>query len=146
MSLTHADKCLLPHAVYWMYNRQMELLYVGCSYTLCSRLVGHSTTQIWITEVAALKVKWFDNELLGRRAEAQAILSDKPRYNSRTTPPDAVGYWKQRHENRTPRGDGLTCPKCGDLKRRRADAYCLPCYNTYQKLQRVKRAAARAAG
>lgn len=143
MNLSHADKDLLPHAVYWMYNRKMELLYIGCSVSLCARLVGH-TNKEWLTEVAAIKVKWFDNGLLGRRAEAQAILSDNPKYNIRATHPDAVGYWRMRTEERKPRGDGLTCPKCGDPKRRRADAYCLPCYNAYQKIQRMKRAANRA--
>jgi hypothetical protein len=96
-------------------------------------------------DIAAIKVKWFDNEMLGRRAEAQAILDGAPKYNLRMIHPDAVGYWKMRSAERQPRsrGDGLHCPKCGELKRKRTDAYCHPCYNRYQREMKRRRQAAK---
>jgi len=141
MNLTHVEKGQLPHAVYWLYNRQMELLYVGCSYQLFGRLAVHGSRQDWISEVAAAKVKWFDNELLGKRAEAQAILSETPKYNVRAIDPDAVGTAEMKAHDRRPRGNGSDCPKCARPKQRRTAAYCNECYRAYQQIMKLRRAA-----
>lgn len=141
MSLSHAEKSLLPHAVYHMFNRSMELLYVGCSYGLCSRLAGHGTGTPWITEVAAIKVLWYPDEITGRRAEAEAILTKKPKYNRVVIEPDAVGTKEMHQHEARPRGDGLHCPKCGKPKERRTAAYCNECYRGYAHEKKLRRAA-----
>lgn len=138
---TPVSKLDAPHAVYWMYNKNMELLYVGCSMNIGSRL---ASTRPWIMEVAAIKVKWYPNEITGRRAEAQEILAKRPKYNLLIADPDGVGMEKMRRDapDKRLRGDGLHCPKCGNEKKRRTDAYCRNCYLVYQRRKRLERKAA----
>jgi hypothetical protein len=129
-----------PHALYRIFDRNGTLLYVGCSYALCSRLGHHGVMQPWIHEVATIKVEWYHDEITGRRAEAAAILSECPKYNRLKIKPDAVGISGQAPLERRPRGDGTKCPRCGNPKEdtRVGRAYCNPCYREYQAARRLR--------
>lgn len=126
------DKSNIPHAVYWMYNRQMELLYIGCSHNLLAHLKDHATPDItrnrrlWATSIAAVKVKWYSTRHEAQRAEARAIVDYKPKYNKyrwgipnrstvRTINPLAV------------------CSRCGNPKQKSTSGYCTACAKAYQK-------------
>jgi len=132
MSMTLEEKRDQPHAVYWIYNRKMELLYVGCSCRLFSRLRRRDLTAPWRYEIAAVKVVWYPNRVEGMRVEAAEILVKAPKYNKRVTPVDNV----MMNSMRPPRGH---CPKCGKPKQRPAAAYCNSCYNAYAYQRRMER-------
>jgi hypothetical protein len=129
-----------PHAVYRIRNAAGELLYIGCSQSICGRLSGHSSTQPWAHAIARIDVEWFDDELLGRRAEAAAILAESPRYNVIQVEPDNVGMLEQNELERPRRGDGIHCPKCGgEIENKRpGKGYCDACYMIYRKNRREK--------
>lgn len=118
----------VPHAVYWMYNNKMELLFIGCSYRLMAHLDqqnnrdGIRAGTVWFTEVAAIKVKWHPNRQEAQEAEAKAVLAHEPKYSM---------HW---NSPKNPRNmpDGL-CPNCGKPKPRRTAGYCPDCAKAYQK-------------
>ena len=126
-----------PHALYRVFAADGTLLYVGCSYHICQRLAAHSSTKVWVHEIATIKVTWYNNEITGRRAEAAAILSEGPKYNRMKPEPDAVGMGAQP---RPGRGDGIHCPKCGkEIEGRRpGKAYCNACAREYRQRRRLQ--------
>lgn len=134
---THWDA---PHALYRMFDRAGQCLYIGCSYAPCSRLAVHRTTKEWITTVASITLQWFPNEILGRRAEAAAILAEHPVNNSLRCDPDHVGMATQAAQTRKPRGDGVSCPKCGNEieNARPGKAYCNSCFREYRRERRLR--------
>ena len=79
-----------PHALYRIFDAGGTLLYVGCSYAVCSRLGNHGATKPWHHDIATIKVEWYNNEIEGRRAEASVILLEGPKYNRMQVEPDAV--------------------------------------------------------
>jgi hypothetical protein len=128
-----------PHALYVMYNRKMEPIYVGFSRNLFLRLQYHGYRSPWIEEIAAIKVLWYPDRLQARKAEAELILKLAPKYNQHhnhshlqvAAPP----------EKKRSRGDGIHCPKCGNPKESRTKAYCRLCMRLYEYEQRLKSAA-----
>jgi predicted GIY-YIG superfamily endonuclease len=133
--MTHAEKLVTPHAVYRFFGAGGELLYVGCSADLSTRLYQHRSSKDWYQQIVRITLEWYPGWLEGARAEAAAILAENPLHNVRTIDPANCGKVYAPH----PRGDGLHCPKCGKPKEdsRPGRAYCRSCQRDYQLARRV---------
>lgn len=73
----------VPTALYRLYNRDRELLYVGITSSVERRMREHADDKAWWPEVhmATSKVTWWDDEDTARKQESDAIRSELPRYN-----------------------------------------------------------------
>jgi hypothetical protein len=69
-------------ALYRHFNKEGRLLYVGVSLTAIKRLVEHRNGCAWYRQIARIEVEWFDTRDEALAAEAEAIRTEKPRYNS----------------------------------------------------------------
>ncbi len=124
-----------PHAVYRLFDKDAQLLYIGCSAHLKSRMQQHKCSKPWAPDIYIIRLEWFPDEILARRAEAAAIISEQPRYNLRCTDPDRIGWGAFP---RPGRGDGFTCPICGGPKEHKPGvAYCPPCNAAYHKAKKL---------
>lgn len=142
--MQHVDKIELPHAVYKFYDKDEVLLYVGCSTNpFGGRLTYHGAVKPWAKDIVFAVIQWYPNWEVGARVEAQAILREDPKYNLAKVEPDQIGTAVLRRAGRRPRGDGLTCPRCGAKKEviRPGKAYCNACYAEYRKVLRLQKRA-----
>lgn len=131
--MKRAQKNVTPHAVYRFFDDAGILLYVGCTSDPKKRCVCHRTQSTWATQIDRVSVKWFPGWLQAARAEAEAIMDERPKHNRISPLPANVGIGYVPH----PRGDGSHCPKCGKPKLQRKDAYCLSCRQQYMKERKV---------
>ena len=129
-----------PHAVYRIFDKDGTLLYVGCSSRLLSRLYTHSLKE-WGTRMARIELEWYDDKAHAAVAEARAILDERPLLNGTEHPPERLGAGAEK-VNRAPRGDGVTCPKCGRPKETPKKPYCRSCARAYQAAYRLAKQAA----
>lgn len=78
------------HVLYRLYDVSGDLLYVGITYALSSRLRHHERHQPWWREVATCTwERWPPGPHL-RIAEWQAIRREQPRHNTPTVWPMCV--------------------------------------------------------
>lgn len=79
------DECLLadyrPETVYRLFNAAGELLYVGYTFNPIARIKGHRRESYWGSEIASVRLEFFDSEKLARSAEARIINDEKPLHN-----------------------------------------------------------------
>jgi hypothetical protein len=87
--------------VYRIYNECGDLLYVGCSISLGSRIDAHVSRKDWSAEVANVTVHHFASQMEALAEEARAILEERPKYNRLVT---------------TPRGGLLGRPRLGEVR------------------------------
>lgn len=123
----HPTKINTPHAVYRIIRADGAILYIGCTLDALNRAQQHIYR--FKDQVAHIVFEWYPGWLEAARAEAAAILDEKPLFNRYSPHPDSVGLEATRI--RPKRGDGLHCPRCGAEKLRRRDAYCPPCARAY---------------
>lgn len=105
ITLTEAEftETETPHALYRLYDASGVLLYVGITWNLPGRMVGHARKPWW-PEVARRTMVWYPSEQDARTAEAAAIDAENPLHNdvrpvvSATAPP----HGQRRGWNRTP--------------------------------------------
>ena len=107
--MKRAQKNVTPHAVYRFFDSAGILLYVGCTSDPKKRCVCHRTQSTWAMQIERVNVKWFPGWLQAARAEAEAIMNERPKHNRISPLPANVGIGYVPH----PRGDGSHCPKCG---------------------------------
>lgn len=69
-------------AVYRMFDRAGDLLYVGVSLAVMTRFVQHSDKP-WADEIANMTIERFPTRQAALDAEAVAITMEDPRYNVR---------------------------------------------------------------
>ena len=79
MSGNYRDK---PHDVYWLYDAEGELLYVGCTSNLETRLLAHRRHP-WFRSVARVEAKAFADYFEAREAESDVIWDENPKHNSK---------------------------------------------------------------
>jgi len=120
------EKAATPHAVYRLFDRDANLLYVGLSANPLGRLANHASGQQWRFEVAGVHLVWFDNWIDAAREEQRLIREEKPRHNKASFDPKRCGAAHGLHQRRARRTDGL-CPKCGINPRDGKNGYCLMC-------------------
>ncbi len=77
----HVVRCLAEmHAVYRMFDKERNLLYVGVTGDAGQRFGDHSMKR-WFPLVATIELEWYPTRKAAGRAEDEAILREKPRYN-----------------------------------------------------------------
>lgn len=70
-----------PHALYRFYDARQQLLYVGITAALPTRLGNHDDQKPWWTEVVDIKVEHFPGRESVLAAEKAAIIAECPLYN-----------------------------------------------------------------
>ena len=70
------DKCL-----YRMYDANGELLYIGISIKVMSRLDGHWSSKDWIGQVETITIERHATAEELENAEREAIKAEKPKHN-----------------------------------------------------------------
>ncbi|MGW3383311.1 GIY-YIG nuclease family protein [Streptomyces albogriseolus] len=69
-------------ALYRLFNKGGELIYVGITYDPAVRWYQHGRDKSWWPEVVEKSVEWFPNRQLALDQEAEVISSLSPRYNT----------------------------------------------------------------
>lgn len=69
-------------ALYRHYDAEGTLLYVGASLHPVYRQIQHHADAHWFNAVARIDVEWFDSKAAAMAAEAAAIATDRPAFNS----------------------------------------------------------------
>jgi hypothetical protein len=72
--------------VYRLYGANGELLYIGLSVRLSSRMREHSKSQAWWHSVTRIELEWQLTERAANAAERAAILAENPRHNIQRYP------------------------------------------------------------
>jgi hypothetical protein len=72
-----------PTALYRLYGKDSELLYVGITGTPGQRMTQHANTQSWWPGVVRKTMVWYPTRGDACDAEATAIDVEKPKYNLR---------------------------------------------------------------
>lgn len=88
------------HSLYRMFDAEGALLYIGASANLPDRVEQHRRSKEWWREVATIQAVHFDSIVEVRRAEAQAINTESPRYNNTRPDSPARRGWENRYERR----------------------------------------------
>jgi hypothetical protein len=73
-------------AVYRLFNRGGDLLYVGISSDPPTRCINHSYDKPWWPEVASRTEEWRETRALALKAETAAIRTERPKYNKMGAP------------------------------------------------------------
>lgn len=68
------------YAVYRCYGDDGQLLYVGETGDLGTRLAAHAQ-KLWFTQVRGITLEWYADELDALNAERRAIHVEHPKYN-----------------------------------------------------------------
>ena len=67
--------------LYRAFNKNNELLYVGISGSLMTRMNSHKRTKSWFKEISCLTTKHYDTREEALTAESKAIKEENPKYN-----------------------------------------------------------------
>ncbi len=70
-----------PHYLYRLFDERDRLLYVGESWSAPSRAKQHRSGQQWWDQVRRMTVEVYSSRETALAAEAEAIRTEKPRYN-----------------------------------------------------------------
>ncbi|GAA2107904.1 hypothetical protein [Streptomyces synnematoformans] len=70
-----------PTALYRLFTSGDVLLYVGITVEPKVRLRVHSREKTWWHEVVRHEIEWHPDRAAAERAETDAIVTEKPRYN-----------------------------------------------------------------
>lgn len=68
--------------LYRCYNVSDELLYVGVSLHVLSRMIEHRVSSEWFDQVATIKITHNSSRELALQAERHAIETEKPKFNA----------------------------------------------------------------
>lgn len=68
-------------ALYRFFDKHGNLLYVGISISLPTRLVQHGQSSPFFTESVNMTVEWFDSREDAIQHKKEVIQSEKPKYN-----------------------------------------------------------------
>lgn len=94
-------------AVYRMFSRQGDLLYVGITKSLAARLGQHDTGKDWYHLVDSIKLAHYPTRDQARRAEIMAIQKESPAFNiadrAEGDPPRFAEYGIE-HRTAVPKG------------------------------------------
>lgn len=94
------------YAVYRCYSDLGELLYVGETGDLGTRLASHAQ-KLWFVQVRGITLEWYADELDALKAERRAIHVEHPKYNKqhRLTTSAQVAKRKSRPRGTRRRND-----------------------------------------
>lgn len=71
-----------PTAVYEIFNRADERIYVGVSRRPTRRMLQHMTDKSWHREIARIEVTWLESRCMALNFEQYVIRMTSPRYNT----------------------------------------------------------------
>lgn len=71
-----------PHALYRFFDRSDVLLYVGITADLPKRFKDHRKEKPWWTQISTIKIEPHESRSAVLEAEAEAIRTEQPLYNS----------------------------------------------------------------
>jgi hypothetical protein len=80
LRLTRAEAPDLTH-LYRHYDFDGQLLYVGVSNNVVARLTRHKRQAPWADHIATIRVDHYPTRAAAEEAEAEAIITEKPRFN-----------------------------------------------------------------
>jgi hypothetical protein len=104
------------HFLYRHFDKDGALLYVGVTNNLKVRLRTHRRSP-WFADIAKTTTESFPSRKAAGKAEAKAILTEKPRYNRNVLlqpwPPRDASSAADAETNATPSG-GSDTSKCGE--------------------------------
>lgn len=69
-----------PTALYRAHDAHGNLLYIGITTGIGSRLLDHAH-KTWGPRIASITLQWLDSEAGARQAETAAIRAEHPQYN-----------------------------------------------------------------
>jgi excinuclease UvrABC nuclease subunit len=69
------------YAVYFYFNKQNQLLYIGMSRVLSRRIYSHELYSPWITQAHQIRIIWHKTRAEAQVAEKRAILRYNPPCN-----------------------------------------------------------------
>jgi len=73
--------------LYRHFNKNNNLLYIGVSLNVLSRLYQHKLNTHWFSEITLVTIQSFDTREEALEAEKDAIAKEKPLYNIKFQPP-----------------------------------------------------------
>ena len=85
-----SDQCSVKHkrniktertALYRAYSGKGELLYVGISLSVFTRLSGHKSSSAWFDSLSEITVEWYPDRGAAADAEEKAIHTEYPIFN-----------------------------------------------------------------
>jgi predicted GIY-YIG superfamily endonuclease len=68
--------------VYWLFNADDEVIYIGRSTTMATRLSGHESRTGWWSEVERIEVEHHDSLASASAREVELIRSLTPKHNT----------------------------------------------------------------
>lgn len=71
-----------PHYLYRHFDKDGELLYVGITHRLGTRIYQHERDSDWWSQVVSIKIENFSSRNDALKAENVANISENPRHNS----------------------------------------------------------------
>lgn len=83
----HQRRGELPHDVYWLYDAEGRVLYIGCTVELETRLHAHQNLKEWFPKVARVETESFPNRDGARAREDEALLAERPMFNKKLPKP-----------------------------------------------------------
>lgn len=72
-----------PHVVYRLFGRRSALLYVGITNDTSVRFRAHEQAKWWWSKVVDVQIVEYSSRSEALRAEAEAIRSERPKFNIR---------------------------------------------------------------
>lgn len=78
--------------LYRHFDASGELLYVGISLSAIGRLAQHKRRASWASQIANVTIETFPTRKEALRAEAQAIVTENPKYNLQRPSIQAGGF------------------------------------------------------
>lgn len=93
------------YVLYRLFSRSGDLLYVGVTKNVNSRLADHAAKQPWWTQVhhSKTKLEWFSGAGEVAEAEHKAIADESPVYNVAGRPGKAAQLYVEKSRIRGPR-------------------------------------------
>lgn len=73
----------MPHCLYRHYNHKNELLYVGVSINVFTRLKHHKYYSQWFDQITKVTIDRYNSRSECLLAERDAILTEDPKHNIR---------------------------------------------------------------
>ena len=71
----------MPNSVYKIYDKDKNLLYIGSSMLVITRINNHASTKDWWNDVNSIQVSHFADKTTALKEESKAIKNENPLYN-----------------------------------------------------------------
>ncbi len=76
--------------VYRAYDKGGELLYVGCSIDIKTRIMAHKRTSEWHNYMDRISLRFYHSNVIASLEERHAIRTENPKFNIKCRRPDTL--------------------------------------------------------